>query len=164
MPLFSEEQFHQLNQILKKLDLLDVIAEDIKNIRQTNREFAETYGQKSVENKNAVEVAECDSEKKNVEHVRENNESIVQGDDKSVENKFESRSGENEQKRIDQKATKGIKKIRRVKPSRKRKSPSPNASLKVMTESTCKAYLVKLHSAPSRVCMRRKKYKWDDGG
>jgi hypothetical protein len=170
MSTFSEEQFHQIEQILKKLDLLDVIAEDIKSIRQTNREFAEKYGQKSFEHcekiqENTVEVAECQSEKKNNEHVKRNDESAMQGDDESVEKFIESRSGENEQKWIDQKATKAIKKFRRAKSSRRRrKSTSPNASVKVMTKSTCKVYLVKLQSAPSRVCMRKKKYKWDDGG
>jgi hypothetical protein len=154
----SEEQF---KQILKKLDLLNVIAEDLKIIRQTNREFAERYGQKSFEN-NQEKVAEC--EKKNNEHVRKNNESIVQGDEKSVENVAESKSGENDQKKIDQKATNVIVKFRRVKPKRRRKSSSLNACLKVITESTCKAYFVKLQSVPSRVYRRKKKYKWDDGG
>jgi hypothetical protein len=166
MSTFSEEQFNQIEQILKKLDLLDVIAEDIKSIRQTNREIAEILNIKSFEHcekiqENAVEA----DERKNIEHVRGNNESKVQGDDKSVEKHFDNKSGENDQKRIDQKATNVIVKFRRVKSKRRRRlSTSPNACLKVIPKSTCKAFLVKLKSAPSRVFMRRKKYKWDDGG
>jgi predicted GIY-YIG superfamily endonuclease len=165
MSLFSEEQFNQILEQLNKLDLLKAIAEDLK---QTNRKFAERYGQKSFENSEKIDqekaAVEVECETKNIEHVRTNNESLVQGDDKSVEKDSESKSGENDQKKIDQKATDVIVKFRRIKLKKRRKSRSPNASLKVMTESTSESYLLKLQSAPSRVFMRKKKYKWDDGG
>jgi hypothetical protein len=157
MSLFSEEQFNQIWKQLKKLDLLEVIAEDLKSINPILFE----NGEKIQHEKAAVEVK---YEDKNNEHVRENNESLVQRDDKSVENVVESKSGEHEQNKIDQKATNVTVKFRRVNQRRRRKSASLNASLKVIKVSSCKVYLMKLQSAPSRVFMRKKKYKWDDGG
>jgi hypothetical protein len=109
--------------------------------------------------------AVINSNQKNNDDVKKSDESAALGDDESVEKLFESNSGISEQRKNDQKATKVIKKSRRVRAARKRsKLTSAKASLNSSTEFAREDYSSRLQIAPLRVFIWKKKYKWDDGG
>jgi uncharacterized protein (DUF3084 family) len=132
---------------------LDIILREVREINAKLNKAFEKY--ESIHEEEKVD-----------EHVNRSDESVTLVDDESREQNFESISGKNEQRPIDQKATKLINKFRRVaKSRRRRKSPSTKtSSSKVSAEFACEVHSRKLKLVPLKIFRRKKKYKCDDGG
>jgi hypothetical protein len=144
---YDEETYERIN---KKLDII------LELLRADNLEKIDQA---------VIKYELINIEQKNNEYVKKSDESLALGDDESGEKLFESKSGDIEQRKNDQKATKVIREIRRVSSARKRsKLKSAIASSKNSTEFACEEFSSRLPISPFRVFMWKKKYKWDDGG
>jgi hypothetical protein len=144
-----KKAFDELFKQCEKLDKIDEILETAKSINSSYKEL-----------RLDIEVF---TEKKNSDHVKRNFESAVKDEVENVGRNIESSSGKYEQKKIAQKVTKAINKIRRVKKPRK-KSSSSIAALKVSTKFACEALSSSVKKDPLKAFKRTKKYKCDDGG
>jgi hypothetical protein len=138
---------------LKKLDLLEKINEDLKCIRQTNRKFAERYNQKSCENSEKIQ------ENANIKVAEEKDEERTWRESEKDSDKIDENQNVTNELKIDSKLSMIEKDSATKKKKKKVKEGKEAAALKFSSK-----FAILLNLEETRILIRQKKVKCDDGG